>query len=390
MKRPIVFVILAAMGAMLAAIVVFSAIRKRETEVQRAMAQTVEIVVAANDIPLGTKLEPDSVKLMRWSRDSIPQGGFTDPQAIADSFAKSEFVANEPIVASKLFMGQTTSGVMPLLIPSGMRAMSVPVDEVSDIAGFVAPHTRVDILVAVAGTGPGEPSFSRIVLQNIEVLAVAQEIQHVKDEPEVVRVVTLLVTPRDAEKLTLASHEGMLRLAMRNYSDAKIVATDGVALPDLLRRGGGSGDMTMPVMQVQPAPVAPVAAARPAHGPSTFRIELMRDGKSSEAISFVHSGMGKRPSYQAEQEPEEQPAEPAAEAPPMPAAPPMPDTSESPVSSARPAAKPAWSAAFVEPPASAFAAVRADAINGRESINPMTPRPGEPGYEPAPKTYQVP
>src|SRR5580692_12250665 len=282
MKRPIVFVILAAMGAMLAAIVVFSAIRKRESEVQRAMAQTVQIVVAATDIPLGTKLEPDSVKLVRWSRDSVPQGGFTDPQAIADTFAKTQFEANEPIVASKLFMGEKTSGVMPLLIPPGMRAMSVPVDEVSDIAGFVEPHTRVDILVAVTGTGPNQGSFSRIVLQNIEVLAVAQEIQHVKDEPEVVKVVTLLLTPTDAEKLDLASHEGMLRLAMRNYSDSKIVATRGIGIGELLHQGGGSADMTMPVMQVQPAPVAPVATARPAHGPSTFRIELMRDGKSSE------------------------------------------------------------------------------------------------------------
>ena len=378
------------MGAVLAAFVVFTAISRRESEVQRAMAHTVEVVVAARDIPLGAKLAPDDVKLIRWARDSVPDGAFTDPQAVAGAFAKGEFVANEPLVASKLFMGEKTSGVMPLLIPPGMRAMSMPVDEVADIAGFVEPHTRVDILVAVAGTGPNQGSFSRIVLQNIEVLAVAQEIQHVKDEPEVVRVVTLLVTPTDAEKLDLASHEGMLRLAMRNYSDSKIVETRGIGIGELLHQGGGSGDMTMPVMQVQPAPVAPVAAARPAHGPSTFRIELMRDGKSSEAISFVHSGMGKRPSYQAEQEPEEQPAEPAAEALPMPAAPPMPDTSESPVSSARPAAKPAWSAAFVEPPASAFAAVRADVINGRESINPMTPRPGEPGYEPAPKTYQVP
>jgi pilus assembly protein CpaB len=383
------------MGAVLAAIVVFTAISRRESEVQRAMAHTVEVVVAAKDIPLGAKLAPDDIKLIRWARDSVPDGAFTDPQAVAGAFAKGEFVANEPLVASKLFMGEKTSGVMPLLIPPGMRAMSMPVDEVADIAGFVEPHTRVDVLVAVAGTGPNQGSFSRIVLQNIEVLAVAQEIQHVKDEPEVVRVVTLLVTPTDAEKLDLASHEGMLRLAMRNYSDSKIVETRGIGIGELLHQGGGSADMTMPVMQVQPAPVAPVAAARPAHGPSTFRIELMRDGKSSEAISFVHSGMGKRPSYQAEREPEEQPAEPAAEAPPMPAAPPMPDTSESPVSSARPAAKPAWSAAFVEPPASAFAAVRADAINGRESINPnsinpMTPRPGEPGYEPAPKTYQVP
>ena len=385
------------MGAVLAAIVVFTAISRRESEVQRAMAHTVEVVVAAKDIPLGAKLEPDDVKLIRWARDSVPDGAFTDPQAVAGAFARGEFVANEPLVASKLYMGEKTSGVMPLLIPPGMRAMSMPVDEVSDIAGFVEPHTRVDVLVAVAGSGPNQGSFSRIVLQNIEVLAVAQEIQHVKDEPEVVRVVTLLVTPTDAEKLDLASHEGMLRLAMRNYSDSKIVATRGIGIGELLHQEGGSGDMTMPVMQVQPAP-APVMAARPAHGPSTFRIELMRDGKSSEAISFVHSGIGKRPSYQQQEQPEqeEQPAaQPAAEAPPMPAAPPVPDTSESPVSSVRPAAKPVWSAAFTEPPASAFAAVRADAINGRESINPnsinpMTPRPGEPGYEPAPKTYQVP
>jgi pilus assembly protein CpaB len=362
------------MGAMLAAIVVFSAIRKRETEVQRAMAQTVEIVVAANDIPLGTKLEPDSVKLMRWSRDSIPQGGFTDPQAIADSFAKTEFEANEPIVASKLFMGKTTSGVMPLLIPPGMRAMSVPVDEVSDIAGFVEPHTRVDILVAVAGTGPGEPSFSRIVLQNIEVVAVAQEIEHVKDQPEVVKVVTLLVTPTDAEKLTLASREGLLRLAMRNYSDAKIVATRGIGLPDLLHQGGAPVSI-LPPMQIQPTSAL---TARPAHGPTAFRIEVMRDGKSSEAISFVHAGA--RSLYQAHQD------TPTVSEPQIPPPSALPDAPESPVSTAAPV----WSASFTEPPQGAFAAVRSDAINGHASTDVAPLRPGDPGYVPAPKTYQVP
>ena len=380
MRRPIVFVILAAMGAMLAAIVVFSAIRKRESEVQRAMAHTVEVVVAANDIPLGTKLDPASVKLVRWARDGVPQGAFTDPQAVAGSFARNEFVANEPIVASKLFMGEKTAGVMQLLIPAGMRAMSVPVDEVSDIAGFVAPHTRVDILVAVAGTGPGEPSFSRIVLQNIEVLAVAQEIEHVKDEPEVVKVVTLLVTPVDAERLTLASREGLLRLAMRNYSDSKIVTTKGVGLPDLLHQGGGGG-APLPLMHIQPVPAM---TAHPARAPTEFRIEVMRDGKSSEAMSFVHSGVAARSSFEARQE---TPA--VSEAPPpAPPAPPAPSEDEpgSPVSSA----KPVWSAAFSEPPPSAFAAVRRAAIEGHAPENLAPPRPGEPGYVPAPKTYQVP
>src|SRR6266481_7336367 len=330
MRRPIVFVILAGLGAVLAAIVVFSAIRKRESEVQRAMAHTVEVVVAANEIPLGTKLDPASVKLVRWARDSVPQGAFTDPQAVAGSFAKSQFVANEPVVAGKLFMGQMTSGVMPLLIPAGMRAMSMPVDEISDIAGFVAPHTRVDILAAVSGGAPGEPSFSRIVLQNIEVLAVAQEIEHVKDQPEVVKVVTLLVTPVDAEKLTLASREGLLRLAMRNYSDSKIVATKGIGLPDLLHEGGAVGSV-LPVMQIQPAPAM---AARPAHPSTEFRIEVMRDGKSSEAMSFVHSGVAAPSSYQANR------ATPADSEPSSIVAPPAPpETPESPVSSA----KPVWS-----------------------------------------------
>ena len=313
MKRPIVFVVLAAMGAMLAAIVVFSAIRKRESEVQRAMAHTVEVVVAANDIAVGTKIDAERRQAGAMGARQRTAGRLHRPAGVIGSFAKSEFVAGEPMVASKLFMGQMTSGVMPLLIPAGMRAMSVPVDEVSDIAGFVEPHTRVDILVAVAGTGPGEPSFSRIVLQNIEVLAVAQEIEHVKDQPEVVKVVTLLVTPQDAEKLTLASREGLLRLAMRNYSDNKIVATRGIGLPDLLHQDGGLGGLgsTLPVTQIQPAPAI---NARPAHGPTAFRIEVMRDGKSSEAMSFVHSGMGGgRSAYQAHQE------EPAESEPPTPA-----------------------------------------------------------------------
>lgn len=375
MKRPIVFVMLAGMGALLAAIVVFSAIKKRESEVQRAMAHTVEIVVAANDISLGTKIETGEVKLARWSRDSLPQGAFTDPQAVAGSFARSAFLANEPIVANKLFSGEAASGVMPLLIPAGMRAMSVQVDEVSDIAGFVTPHSRVDVLVAVAGTGPGEPSFSRIVLQNIEVLAVAQEIEHAKDEPQVVKVVTLLVTPADAEKLTLASREGMLRLAMRNYGDAKIVATSGIGLTDLLHSSGAIG-AALPVMHVQPEPGI---AGRSGRVATPLRVEVMRDGKSEEAISFINAGTAVHASYQ---HPEGSP--PAAAAPQAP--PPAPDTSESPVSSA----KPATAASLAETIENEVTAPRSKSDGARSSITAVAPRPGDPGYVPAPKTYLVP
>src|SRR5580704_8333456 len=197
MRRPIIFVLLAGVAALVAALVVYSALKKREAEVQQAMVKNVEIVVANHDLSIGTKLDAGSVKLVRWSREAVPPGAYTDPGSVMNQYTKTSFVQNEPIVADRLFAGDKNAGVLPLLIPSGMRAVSVPVDEVSDIAGFVLPHARVDLVVSVANAqGSNNQQFSKIVLQNVEVLAVAQEIENAgADKPEVVRVVTLLVTP---------------------------------------------------------------------------------------------------------------------------------------------------------------------------------------------------
>jgi pilus assembly protein CpaB len=284
MRRPMVFVLLAGLAAMLASVMVYSALKRREAEVQNAMAHNVEVVVAAYDLPLGTKIEPGEVKTARWSADSLPDGSYTDPHQVIGSYVKNSFVANEPIVQSKLFTGDKTAGVMPLLIPFGMRAVSVPVDEVSDVAGFVLPHTRVDVLVATqGGEGANEKAFSKVILQNVEVLAVAQEVEQKKDEPEIVKVVTLLVTPQEAERLALASHSGTLRLAMRNYNDNKIVLTSGSDVAQMLRAYSLAPDV--PVMAVQPAPhhiaVAP-------HRPKPIEVEILRNGKSSESVSFVN------------------------------------------------------------------------------------------------------
>jgi hypothetical protein len=275
-------------------------------------------------------------------------------------------------------MGGKASGVMPLLIPSGMRAMSVPVDEVADVAGFVAPHTRVDVLVAVSATGPADTSFSRIVLQNIEVVAVAQEIEHVKDEPQVVKVVTLLVTPVDAEKLALASREGTLRLAMRNYGDSKIIATSGIALGTLMH----SGAATMPVMEQQPA-IAAGVSARPAHlnadGRTPFRVEVMRDGKSSEAISFLRSGR-MRPTYDRSRD-----TAPAIAAPLDTNRP--PESPEAPMPSA---AAGSAESLFGAGGGSPDAAIRGAPNDSHSSADVAAPiKPGEPGYQAAPKTYVV-
>jgi pilus assembly protein CpaB len=280
MKRPVAFVVLAGVAALLASVLVYSALKKREAEVKAATASTCQIVVAAHDLPLGAKVDAAAVKMARWSADSVPPGAITDPNGALNAFVKSSIVENEPLVASKLFTGDKTAGVMPLLIPPGMRAVSVPVDEVADIAGFVLPHARVDILASIVAGNGNPKTISKIVLQNVEVLAIAQEIEGKKDEPEVVRVVTVLVSPPDAEKLALASHEGSLRLAMRNYNDDKLIVTAGADMESLL----SNGRTTMPVMARQPDMAH---EAIPTHVRPTVQIEIMRDGKSRQSVSFI-------------------------------------------------------------------------------------------------------
>jgi pilus assembly protein CpaB len=282
MRRPMVFVLLAGLAAMLASVMVYSALKRREADVQRAMAHNVQVVVASMDLPLGSRIELGEVKMTRWSADSIPEGSYTDPKQVIGSYVKNSLVANEPIVQAKLFTGDKTAGVMPLLIPFGMRAVSVPVDEVSDIAGFVLPHTRVDVLVAINGGEGSKGEFSKVVLQNVEVLAVAQEVEQKKDEPTVVKVVTLLVSPQEAERLALASHAGSLRLAMRNYNDNKIVLTSGSDVAQMLRAYSLAPDV--PVMAAQPEHHAIMAPRRK----QAIEVEILRNGKSSESVSFVN------------------------------------------------------------------------------------------------------
>jgi pilus assembly protein CpaB len=280
MRRQVTFVVLALMAATVAAMLVYSALQKREAEIQQAIVRSVEIAVAAHDLPIGSKLDSSSIKMVRWSRDDLPPGAITDSSTVLNQYTRAGIVEGEPIVESRLFHGERNAGVLPLLIPAGMRAISVPVDEVGDIAGFVLPHSRVDILVALSNGPPGGQAFSKIVLQNIEVLAVAQEIESVEDKPEEVKVVTFLVTPDEAERLSLASHEGTLRLAMRNYDDRKVVPTSGVDVSQML-------GTVQPEIALTPTQKVVVHQNGPIIRP--VDVEVLRNGKSVEEISFVHT-----------------------------------------------------------------------------------------------------
>ena len=370
---------MAALAAVLAAVVVFSALKKRDKEVARALASAVDIVVAAHDLPIGSRIDAGAVKLSRWSRDSVPQGAYRDPQAALGGFTRSYITAGEPIVEGKLYVGEKTAGVLPLLIPSGMRAISVAVDEVSDVAGFVQPHAHVDVLVAVSATGQGEPSFSRMVLQDIEVVAVAQEIEHNQDQPEVVRVVTLLVTPSEAEKIALATREGTIRLAVRRYGDTGVVATSGISIGELLH--GNSSQLPM-----LPPPQTPGLHHAAARISQPLTVEILRDGRSSEALSFIRSGNSEPDSRYGN-------TGPGAGFRALPAeidAPSDESRGSAPAALAAPAANsaPASGAMMLPPPLAGLAAIASTTPPAVKTTQP-DPGPGDIGYKPSPKTIDI-
>jgi pilus assembly protein CpaB len=304
MKRPLILAVMAGFAATLAALVVYLALRQREAELRRALYNTVEIAVAVRPLPLGTRIEPGTLKMARWPRDLLPEGAVTDPQTVMNSVLNDSLLQNEPILTGKLYSGGKAGAVMPLLIPSGMRAMAVPVDEVADLAGFILPHVRVDVLVALSrpGEGNSQRSVSKVVLQNVEVLAVAQELEGTSSEPKIAKVVTLLVTPDDAERLALASREGTVRLAMRNYTDDKIVRTNGADIEAMLQDYGGLAPAPIPIAQVQG-----LSAPRPRALIAPVQVEIVRDGNKRELISFVKDAVVHRVSQGASAGPSSMP-----------------------------------------------------------------------------------
>ena len=260
------------------------------------LAVTLPIVVAAKDIAVGAKIDAGAIKLARWPRNGLPPAAITDTSSVIGSVARSEFVENEPIVASRLVAGDKTSGVLPLMLPNDMRAMSVAVDEVSDMSGFVLPYTRVDVLLSLSGSDK-EGGRSKIILQNIPVMAVAQTVER-KDNPQPERVVTLEVTPEQAEELAVASTQGKLQLALRSYGDNAFVSTSGSDLTKVMgailtsrsphrsrssnrrRSGHRCGGLC--------------AGARP-----LIRVEVLRNGASRETVIIGRDGRAAACGYRA-------------------------------------------------------------------------------------------
>ena len=200
----------------LAAVYVYRNLQPRNS----GSTDSAEVIVAANDLQVGARVEDRDIKIIRIPNADLPPGA---PRRKADvvghgvilPISKGEFILPNRLA------GENAGAGLPALIPPGMRAVSVRVNEIVSVAGFVTPGTRVDVLLTGAPTGSGEQQTTT-VLQNVAVLASGHTLERTSSgEAQNTAVITLLVTPDDAQRLTLASSEGHIQLALRNPLDTK-------------------------------------------------------------------------------------------------------------------------------------------------------------------------
>ncbi len=195
-------------------------------------ASTIRVVAAAGDIKLGTILSASNLTTIEIA-GAIPKGAILKPENAIGRGVISDLYQGEPIVDSRL-APVGSGGGLAATIRQGMRACAVKVDEVVGVAGFVTPGMRVDVLISGNPPGqsnPNEGTEVKTLLQNIEVLSAGTDIQKdAEGKPQQVQVVNLLVTPEQAEILSLASNQAHLQLVLRNPLDTKIVQIPGTAM----------------------------------------------------------------------------------------------------------------------------------------------------------------
>lgn len=203
-----------------------------------------QVVIAARDLEVGHLLGAEDVKVVEWPSDALPEGYAQTMPDVVGRGVIAKVRRNEPLLDAKM-ADRSGHGGLPIAIPEGMRAVSVPVDEVVSVAGFVVQGTRVDLYVTITPEG-GDP-MTKLVLQNVTVLAAGQEYrQDPQGLPSSVSVLTVLVSPEDGEKLVHAQRIGRIQLALRGMLDVRSVQTPGARVAQLLASpraqvAGGAG-----------------------------------------------------------------------------------------------------------------------------------------------------
>jgi len=250
---------------------------------QKLPARTVTIptqpvVVAAADLDIGTELTRDDIRIIQWPANGLPANAMSNPDEVIGRGLILPVIQNEPILPMKLSSKEAGAGLPPA-IPPGLRAVSVKVNEVIGVAGYVLPGTRVDVVATVSPTEQKADMTSKVILTNVQVLAAGTKIERdtERNKPMPVSVVTLLVDPDEAERLTLASNEGKIQLALRNPLDKTTTVTKGIRPAMLL-------GLTPPVRQVARLRPSGVPAAGAATVPEPATVEVIRGDKRAHEI----------------------------------------------------------------------------------------------------------
>ena len=230
--------ILALTGAVLCGLLGVALITRYLANVQAYTRDLGEVVVARSDIPLGEKITAEHLSLLPMPNGSVPEGAFRKASEVVGRVAIMPIGVREPVTLSKL-APEGTEGGLSAVIPPGYRAMTVKVDDVVGVSGFIMPGSFVDVVAIIVPPGNDSQQkgpISKIVLQSIKVLASGPKIDTPSNQrtPAEVRAVTLQVTPEQAEKLVLAANEGKLQLVMRNYTDQDDADTRGANKNSLL------------------------------------------------------------------------------------------------------------------------------------------------------------
>jgi pilus assembly protein CpaB len=250
-NRPTILIVLALGAGTLAAFLAYSFLRAPATEAQNPEPTTLQVVVAARDINVGTTLAAEDVKVIDWPGEAAPEGYATSVDQVIGLGAIVPVSTNEAILPSKMASSDAGRG-LTMLIPKGYRAMSVPVNDVVAVAGWVRPGSHVDVMVTLDDVRTEQEPVTQVVLQNVAVLGNDKSIETDSEGEAVeIAVVTLLVTPQDAEKLTMADNDGELQLALRSNLDTDTVKTTGVRTSGLVTRAAA------PVVRSAPRPSAP-------------------------------------------------------------------------------------------------------------------------------------
>jgi pilus assembly protein CpaB len=253
--------------------------------VQKAPGRTVTIptrpvVVAASDLDIGAELRREDLRVIEWPANAMPAQAINDTKDVVGRGLIMPVIQNEPILPMKLASKDAGAGLPPA-IPPGLRAVSVRVNEVIGVAGYVLPGTHVDVVATVSPSEKPNDMTSKLILSNVLVLAAGTKIdrQTDKDKPMPVTVVTLLVAPEEAERLTLASSEGKIQLALRNPLDREAPVTRGIKPAALL--GAVSAPPPVRVARSQ-TPAVKAEAPRPVAEAQT--VEIIRGDKRAREV----------------------------------------------------------------------------------------------------------